>query len=272
MSYATLMVNIDLEHANDARLAIAGDLAERVGSHVIGIAASDPGPEYYARGGLAAGLVAEERARIRERMADAEQGFRASMAKRAKSVEWRCEMSHPTEYVAREARAADLIITGADREGFLLNPQWRLDPSSFVMQVGRPILVVPPEIDRLNLAHALVAWKDTREARRAVADALPLLHLATEVNVMEVVENGTDAAGARRRVDDVTAWLRRRGVSAFSLVVNAHKDAEEIQAIWETGADLVVAGAYGHSRLREMVLGGVTRSLLKSRHCSLLSH
>ena len=273
MSYATLMVNLDLEHSNDARLRIGADLAEKFGSHVIGIAASYPSPQYYAGGAFASGLIAQERSNARERMVEAEERFRASMEKRAKSVEWRCEMSRPTDYVAREARAADLVITGSDREGMLLNPLWRVDPSDLVMQAGRPILIVPPKVDRLDLGHVLVAWKDTREARRAVTDALPLLHHATEVNVMEVVEDGSEGVSARRRVDDVTAWLRRRGVSAFSRVVNARKDAEEIQAIWENGADVVVAGAYGHTRLRELVLGGVTRSLLtQSRHCSFLSH
>ncbi len=273
MSYATLMVNLDLEHANDARLRITGDLAEKFGSHVIGITASMPVPDYYTGGAFASGIVAQERADVRQRMTEAEDRFRAAMENRAKSIEWRCELSRPTDYVAREARAADVVITGSDREGILLNALWRVDPSNLVIQAGRPILIVPPETDHLNLKHVLVAWKDTREARRAVTDALPLLHHATEVNVMEVVEDGSDVTSARRRVDDVTAWLRRRGVAAFSIVVNARKDAEEIQAIWENGADLVVAGAYGHTRLQELVLGGVTRSLLgQSRHCSLLSH
>jgi hypothetical protein len=96
-------------------------------------------------------------------------------------------MTRPT-VVAREARAADIVITGVNRDGILLDSLRQLDPSDLVMEAGRPIFVVPPEAEYLKLNSVLVAWKDTREARRAVADALPLLHKAKDVNVVEVVE------------------------------------------------------------------------------------
>src|SRR3954454_21840385 len=175
MTYSTLMVHLELEHSNDARLQIAGDLAERFHAKLIGIAAADPQPAYYAGEAFAQGLVARERSEIKDRMVETEARFRSEMQRRTCDVEWRSAMARPIDYVPQQARAADVVITGANRDGLLLDPLRRLDPSDLVMQAGRPIFVVPPEADCLRLKNALVAWKDTREARRAVADALPLL-------------------------------------------------------------------------------------------------
>jgi nucleotide-binding universal stress UspA family protein len=273
MSYSTLMVHLELEHPNDARLQIAGDLAERFDAKLIGVAACDPEPAYYVSGSFARGLVENARAEVRQRMAETEERFRGALQKRVREIEWRAAMARPAEFVAREARAADLVIIGVNRDGVLLDPLRRLDPSDLVMQVGRPIFVVPPEAEHLRLGHVMVAWKDTREARRAVADALPLLHKASEVNVVEIIAHDASRAAAQHRVDDVAAWLGRHRIAAAAKVMDAVDEADQIDKIWQHGADLVVAGAYGHSRFREWVLGGVTRNLLtRSRHCAFIAH
>ena len=220
MSYSTLMVHLELERSNDARLRIAGDLAEQFDARLIGIAACDPEPTHYAGGALAQGLVNRERAEITKKMAETEGHFRAALQKRAQNVEWRSAMAHPTEYVAREARAADLLITGTSREAVLLDPLRRLDPSDLLMQAGRPIFFVPPEVEHLNLNNVLVAWKDTREARRAVADALPLLRQAKHVNVVEVIEGNSSPTLAQERVNDVAQWLGRHAIAAIGTVMD----------------------------------------------------
>lgn len=273
MTFSTLMVHLELEHSNDARLRIAGGLAEEFDARVIGIAASDPQPSYYVGGAFTQNLVAQLRSQIKTRMTETEERFRSAMHQRARSIEWRSAMARPTDYVMHEARATDLIITGVNRDGILLDPLWRLDPSDLVMQAGRPVFVVPPEAECLKLKCALVAWKDTREARRAVADALPLLHKVKEVCVAEVIADEGNRQAAHGRVDDVAGWLGRHGISAFGRVFHAVKDDEQIDKIWQYGADFIVAGAYGHARMQEWVFGGFTRSLLtRSRHCSLLAH
>ena len=273
MSYSTLMVHLELEHPNDARLQIAGDLAEQFDAKLIGIAACDPQPPYYADGAFAQGLVERERAEIKQRMAETEARFRAATQRRARDIEWRCALVKPIDYVAREARAADLVIVGSNRDGVLLDPLCRLDPSDLVMQAGRPIFVVPPEAEYLKLQNVLVAWKDTREARRAVIDALPLLHRAKDVSVVEVFSAAADRAAAQVRVNDVAVWLGRHAVTAVGRVIHAAEESAELDALWQGGVDLVVAGAYGHSRFREWVLGGMTRNLLtRSRRCSLVAH
>lgn len=273
MTFSTLMVHLELEHSNDARLRIAGDLAEQFNAKLIGIAAANPQPTFYADGEFAQSLVAQNRAELKQRMTETEERFRSAMHQRARDIEWRSAMTRPADYVTREARAADLIITGVNRDGILLDPLRRLDPSDLVMQAGRPIFVVPPEADYLKLNCALVAWKDTREARRAVADALPLLRKAKDVVVVEVIEDDSRRSEAHARVDDVAAWLGRHGIAAFGRVFHAVKEEDQIDKVWQYGADFIVAGAYGHTRLREWVFGGFTRSLLtRSQHCSFLAH
>ena len=273
MTFSTLMVHLELEHPNDARLQIAGDLAEKFNAKVIGIAAADPQPPYYAGGSVARGFVEHERVEVKKRIEEAEARFRAAIDGRAHGVEWRSALERPIDHVAREARAADLIIVGSNRDGVLIDRQRRLDPSDLVMVAGRPLFLVPPEVEYLKLDKVLVAWKDTREARRAVVDALPLLHKAKDVTVLEVVEGDASRSAAEDRVKDVAAWLKRHDILVFPKVMHATSEAEQIDRIWKTEADLVVAGAYGHARLREWVFGGVTRNLItRSQRCSFLTH
>jgi nucleotide-binding universal stress UspA family protein len=144
-----------------------------------------------------------------------------------------------------------------------------------MLQSGRPVLVAPPAGGRLALEAVVVAWKDTREARRAISDALPLLRSAGEVVVMEVC--GSDEAGdAGVHVASVVKGLARHGVKARAKVQTAPPERVatelniEAQAI---GADLIVAGGYGHTRIGEWVFGGVTFDLLNyPERFVLLSH
>lgn len=275
MTYSTVMVHLDLDESNDARLHVAGDLAEQFDAKLIGIACCKPQPSVYADGPLAQSLVRELEAEVDEKLQKLEQRFRTAYQNRIENVEWRRAYAVPADYVAQEARAADLVVTGADRMGPLSDPLWRLDPSELVMKLGRPMMVVPPEVDRLKLASVVVGWKDTREARRAVVDALPLLQKAKEVTVVEIIADDDDRPAAGQRVADVAAWLRQHHVDTSYMVPNHRGDAVEqlIRHASDIEADMVVAGAYGHTRMREWIFGGVTRDLItKSTHCSLLSH
>jgi hypothetical protein len=135
---------------------------------------------------------------------------------RAKNVEWRSALELPARYVAREARATDLVIVGGDGNA-ILDPFAIAGPSDLVLQAGRPLLVVPAAVKWLDLRSALVAWKDCPEARRAVADALPLLGKAKEVTVAGIAEEeGGQAVGfVRSRTSSVgyramASWRARR--------------------------------------------------------------
>jgi hypothetical protein len=210
MDYKTVMVGLALDRPNDACLRVAGDIAERFGARIIGVAASDLRPPmYFADGGFAQKLLDEEAAAIERRLSELEAEFRASIERRAKAVEWRSARTLPMPYVLRQARAADILVIGACPET-LVDPNAVPDPSDLVMQAGRPLIVVPPTVEWLDLRSVLVAWKDVREARRAVFDALPLLAAAKEVTIAEIPEQDGRRADALSHVADVAAWPRHR--------------------------------------------------------------
>lgn len=273
MTFSTIMVHLDIDRPDDACLRIAGDLAEQFDAKLIGVAAADLESSYYEQGVFAQELFEQLRSDITKRLAEAEERFRSVASQHARKIEWRSAMARPADYVSREARAADLVVTGAIRDGLLSDRPGRLNPGDLVMQAGRPILVVPPEAKYLKLNCAMVAWKEAREARRALSDALPLLRKAKEVVVAEVIEDEADRAAARSRLDDVASWLDRHGVAASGRVFHFSGGEDPLEKLWEYGADLLVAGAYGHARLREWIFGGFTQNLLRrSPRCALLAH
>jgi nucleotide-binding universal stress UspA family protein len=275
MAYATVMVGLSVDQPNEARLEIAGQLAERFGAKVIGIAAAEFSPPlYFTSGEQAQKLVDQGRAAIKNRIAEVESEFRAAMQNRITAVEWRCAEDFPSRYIVQQARASDIIVVGEAGRGTIADPFVQVSPSDLVMQAGRPLLVVSDTCNWLDLRSVLIAWKDTTEARRAVADALPLLRKATDVTVVEIVEEQANRPAALSRVKDVAAWLSRHGVNASEQVPEECGEAGALleRIASEVGAGVIVAGAYGHSRLREWILGGVTRQLVNpSNRCSLLS-
>lgn len=274
MDYKTLMVGLALDRPNTACLRVAGDIAERFGARVIGVAASDIRPPmYFADGEFAQKMLDEEAAAIDKRLSELESEFRASLDKRAASVDWRPARTLPVPHLLQQARAADLLVIGARTET-LVDPSAAPDPSELVMQAGRPLIVVPPGVEWLDLRSVLVAWKDVREARRAAFDALPILATAKEVTIAEIPEQEGRRPEALAHVADVAAWLRGHGIAANTVVPekagNVTEQIEEIAG--RTGAGIVIAGAYGHSRFREWILSGVTRHLAtESRRCAFLS-
>jgi len=263
MSYATVMVHVGLEADEDDRVRLAADLAEGFAATLIGAAAAEPRLPFVADGMIVDGEIAvEEAQQITERMAVREAEFRVLAARTGRPVEWRATVDLPAEYLAREARAADLLVVGRDGEPF--DPYRRLDLGRLLLRAGRPVLVVPPGRTALRVARALVAWKDGREARRAMRDALPLLRRADEILVATVGE-GEEGERAEAAVADVAAYLRRQGLAGVStkVVTEAGPAGEHLVALAaERAVDLVVAGAYGRTRLGEWIFGGATQSLM----------
>ena len=274
MNYKTIMVSLALDTPNDACLAVAGDLAERFQARVIGVAASDlRAPLYFEEGEYARNLIRQEESAIRRRLWELEAEFRGSVQKRAKSVEWRSTLAMPANYLVQQSRAADILVVGACTET-IVDLSAAVDPADVLMRAGRPLLVVPPTAEWLDLRSVLVAWKDVKEARRAVLDALPILATAKDVTIAEIPEEGSKRVDALSHVEDVAAWLRGHGIVASVVACEPAADVPG-QLDWiaaNADAGMVIAGAYGHSRLREWALGGVTRHLLTSSRCAFLSH
>jgi nucleotide-binding universal stress UspA family protein len=277
MTYATVMVSLALDQSNEARLDAAGQIAERFDAGIIGIAASQFSPPlYFTTGEQAQSLIDQGRASINKRILELEVQFREAARNRTKHLEWRSAIDFPARYILQQARCADIIVSGG-QNGAFIDPFAIASPKDLVMQAGRPLLIVPDTLKSLDWRSILVAWKDTAEARRAVADALPMLRKAKDVTVAEIAEAGGGQPAALSRVRDVVAWLSRHGVSAAEFAQPQHPDrdaTDQLDAIATgVGAGIVVAGAYGHSRFRELILGGMTEHLIsQSARCALLSH
>ena len=275
MTYGTLMVHLELGRSNAGLLQITGDLAERFHASVIGIAACQPMQIVYGDGFISGDIYEQDRQELDKEMKAAEAEFRSALQTRAATLEWRSTVMFTllSDYLAREARSADLIITGI-ASGDLFDSSRSVSTGDLVMRAGRPVLVVPSAASKVKLDRVVVGWKDTREARRAVSDALPLLKGASHVAVVEIAVE-EELAAARTQIEDVAGWLNRHGIKAECLTSpSTGDDATALYAMaQDQGADLIVAGAYGHSRLREWALGGVTRDLLlRANWCLLLSH
>lgn len=268
-TYAAIMVALDLGPDVVARVKLAADLADRLGARLIGAAARQPVVAAVAEAPFAAGMLAEQdRQLASEEIQDDEKVFRDAAGSRP--VAFRSAVEMPTFFLGSQARAADLLVVG--RRGRDDHDDWRFaaDPGDLALGAGRPILVTPPKILVLSAKRIVIAWKDAREARRAVWDALPLLKAAEEVLVVAIGESGH--AGAL----DVKEHLGGHGIDARTLLHARREGAvadDLIRAAEREGADLIVAGAYGHSRTREWILGGVTRDLLDHAPiCCLMAH
>jgi nucleotide-binding universal stress UspA family protein len=274
MTYKTVLVHAEANPEAAPRLEVAGAVARHFNARLVGLGAewldwigvSDP----YGM------MAADWMTVMRDQMEQDLKAAQAQFEKHAGAADhhWLRVMDPPAAAMARLARSADLIVTGGAPLSDRAQPR-TADPVDLVLLSGRPVLVAPPKGGELKARKIVVAWKDTREARRAVADALPFLKDAEEVVVMEACHTD-DFGDAQYRTSDVVEHLQRHGVKARPLakIVVPERVAIELnieaQAI---DADLIVCGAYGHNRVQEWVLGGVTHDLLHyPERFVLLSH
>jgi nucleotide-binding universal stress UspA family protein len=271
------MVYVDDLDSTNNRITLACDLAELFDAELIGVSASVPAMPFvepYPGGAMVGNGLIEEQKLAEEEIKRAAERFRSVAAARHPNLLWRAGLYDPAEFTARQARRADLIIFGPD-SGWprLCNA---VNPGDVLMAAGRPVLVSPSNAAlKPMLAHVLIAWKDCREARRAVADSLPLLGKARKITVIEIAEDAEEACH-RQSVEDVAEFIRLHGQSATALAIssNGQSTAEQILAYADAnGVGLIVLGGYGHARTREWIFGGVTRTLLqKTPICCLFSH
>ncbi|HEY7665329.1 MAG TPA: universal stress protein [Xanthobacteraceae bacterium] len=257
------------------RVEIAADLAGRFHAHLIGLAGWAPMSVFLADEARNEPLPSEPHLQDMRSLLDQKgKAFCGVVGKMDPPPEWRSVLDYPTEALAREARAADLVIIGNAPEN--KDPFRALDPGTLLLKVGRPVLVVPKDLASFVPKRIAIAWKDTREARRAVRDALPLLQQAESVLLVEISEEASSVEESARRVQDVGRYLRRHGIEIIAERVRpADVTASNslLRVIEDENIDLLVTGAYGHSRLGEWAFGGVTRDMLmESPICCLFSH
>ncbi len=261
MTLAAIMVNVDFDPASKARISLAAELAVRFNSLLIGVAGwplkTDHGES--ASQNLFPSARSEEW--VSNELNNLGENFRNVARDITARLEWRSSMNFPREVIATEARAADLIVIGQD----LLpgDVYHTYDPGTIILAAGRPVMVVPNRLEHVEASRVLIAWKDTREARRAVRDALPFLKRAKEVSI--AVARKSHSESADRQIIDVAQYLDRHQVIVGQQVSTLAIDDEEallLNLAEDRDIDLIVAGAYGRTRLSEWIFGGVTRHLL----------
>lgn len=276
MSFKTILVHIDSGPRCSTRVEVAIRLALQHDAHLVGLQALTPfEPPGYVMAEIGPAIIEAQRQVAAAEIARAESEFtRQTSGAGLRNVEWRAVVDDPVEAMTLHARYADLIVIGQANAAY--NSHMPADfPQRLLLAAGRPVLILPaigsfPSIGK----RILVAWNPSREATRAVTDAIPLLRLADNVHVMavnpKVGEHGA-VVGA-----DIGLYLARHGVR---VQVKTDRGAEIdvgnelLSRAADLEADLIVMGGYGHSRLKEWVLGGATRTILESMTVPvLMSH
>jgi len=267
MQIREILVNLDIDLFSPTLVECAARLARRFEAGLIGIAAAAPNVAAMGyEGASAVGLVFEqEQQDIESRLSQLEGLFRKAVPADIPTA-WRGHVGQPDTTVARTARCADLIITGSNFGGPTRSPNRSIDTGELLVRAGRPIIIAGVGLAQITADRIVVGWKDSREARRAVVDALPLLLAARHVTVATIHE--ADFAEEKASLEDVLSWLRRHGIEpqGDTLPASTGGPAETLEGLArKLEADLIVTGGYGHGRMREWLFGGMTRDLLSDR-------
>ena len=259
MTYRTIIVELQADRFPAARLTAARALARRFGASLVGLHVMPPPfvPALWEGGGavyLGPEIIATQTKAIQETKQRVKALFE-EICGADPAVSWREEEGEPGRRVAEVARSADLVIT-TSAQAASDSPAGLAE--GLLTAAGVPVLVLPPNYVGDGGRTALVGWDGSREATRAVHAALPFLQEARTVVLC--------AIGGRPGLDDASLMLQRHGVQVEpERVAGSDSDAGDIllaRAVTH-GADLLVMGAYGHTRLRELVFGGATRDVLK---------
>ena len=276
MTYKTVLVHVDSGKYCPARLDMAIHLARRFDAHLVGLhALTAVRLPAYAIAEAGATLLEAQKTVAREQVSRAESLFSKTIGGSGlTSTEWRVSSDDAVDATILHARYADVVVLGQPRERDGSGVE-----SDFAERVilggGRPVLMVPYAGKFEGVGkRILVAWDTGREATRALTDAIPLLREAEQVHV--VVFNPEGAVHGVVPGADIGLYLARHGVPvevAYHRADDIDVGNQLLSRVADLGIDLIVMGAYGHSRLRELVMGGATRTILESMTAPvLLSH
>jgi len=278
MAYKTILLHVDDSPQWPGRFEVAASMAADFSAHLVGLyLLRRPELPGYIRSAEIAEMLAQ-RARDADAKAQAtRQRLLDQLSARSLSGECRIVEGEPEDLASVHGRYADLLVI-SQVDPSARNASAAMDAvQSVIFAAGRPLLLVPYAGKVKTLGkNVFVGWNASREATRAVTDALPLLQRANKVTVM-VVRPGADArAHGEVPGADIASYLVRHGVKVEVMAEEGEGiDVGELMLsrVADLGSDLVVMGAYSHSRLREWVLGGATRTMLESMTVPvLMSH
>ena len=265
MTYKTILVDCNASAKVGQRLAVAVQLAKRHGAHLVGLHVRAPiTPPVFSDGTVPAESVLDAfEAAAKSEEAVASSAFNSAIKSAGVSTEWCVAEGFADEVLAERARYADLLVLGqTDPDAATRSPPAL--PQTVVLASGKPAVVVPHVGVSSELGKTvMLCWNGSRESARAASDALPFLKQAGKVIVFAVKHASQDAGTET----EVKAWLGRHGVEAIAqhdVAADADVGGLILSRAADQSVDLIVMGLYGHSRLREMVLGGASRTLLSS--------
>lgn len=275
MGFKTILVHCDAGRGTATRLKLAVDLADRFDAHVIGLYVRQAfqAPAFTDAGPAMDSLYRTYETAVKADEAMATAAFREAVGAKGYSSEWRVADGYVAEVMSEQGRFADLIVVG-QAEPDALPTATPADLAEGVVMAGeRPVLIVP----HIGAAKSpgktvMLCWNDSREAVRAATAAMPLIR-AAEKTIVLIIDPKTDA----RREEpgaDVAEWLARHGAKV-TVQRDTAADSDVGGVILSRAADhdvdLIVMGIYGHSRMRERVLGGASRTLLASMTVPVLA-
>ncbi|NPT56147.1 universal stress protein [Paraburkholderia elongata] len=278
MTYKTIVVHLDMSQHAHPRFELALRLARQFGAHLTGVfAVFTPDPRsLYVMAGTAEYYGTHEQLRA-ERRGALERLFHAELSRAQVAGEWIAVEAPANLAVPYRGRCADLIIAGQDDPNDPESYVGDYFPENLIMSSGRPVLLMPYASSVTSPGtHVMVCWDGSREATRAVHDALPFMRAAKTTTVVTV--NGARGE-PRPRIPgaDIATLIARHGVNVEVKEIEAGTGASIGDALLSQasgiGADLLVMGGYGHARWQELVMGGATRTILQSMTVPvLMSH
>jgi nucleotide-binding universal stress UspA family protein len=268
VSYKSILVQVDHTKANATRVDAAIALALRHEAHLTGLYLMvEPSGASFARGYLPPEVLANAAAQATAQANDKLAQFSAAAQRNLVPFETRIDQGFDvelTDIFSMHARYADLVVLGQeDPDDPALG---RHLPEQLVLASGRPVLLIPYIGAGATMGErVVVAWDASREAARAVSDAMPLLERASSVVVVTINPKQRDFGHGEMPGADIALHLSRHGIKVeVQRIENREMDVGNalLSHLAGESADLLIMGGYGHSRLREIVLGGATRTVL----------
>lgn len=274
MSIKTILVHLANDDQHPVRLEVALKLARLHGAHIIALFLTHPAhmPAGAAGRSFSMSFLQESIDTARKAAEALRQEFDARCEEAGVTHDWLVEEHDHLDDMVRHAHCADLVIVSQSENRFLEDHVSHTVPETIAMSSGVPTLILPKVFNPAEVIgkNIVVAWRSTREAVRAVRNALPILKLAEKVTVLSVCRK----EDIETHPEEIAAYLKRHGIDGFGLLdERSDRDAGEVimEYVENNKADLIVMGAYSRSKVKELLFGGATRHVFSHSDVPILT-